>query len=342
MPALKPFKELIVIFLISFFIGLLSLVGLIIQIIKNGYKVVLYPKERLTLPAVLDNDDYGKHEYIKLKNRHIKLHCVIGGNKDKPLMLFLHGFPQFWYSWRHQIMEFQKDFRTCAIDMRGYGDSDKPQQVKDYTLDILTGDVKELIITLGYKKCILVAHDWGGAVAWTFTAFNPEMVSKLIVCNIPHPTGFLLALKSNFAQLKKSWYMFLFQVPILPTLIMRMNDFELYDKQMKSKSKPGAFSDSDIEAYKYTFNACEDYNGPLNYYRAMMRYDTFESMPRIITPTLLIWGNKDEAFINDVAPNSAKYVEDFTLEIIEGATHWVQEESHQQVCEKMREFLFVK
>lgn len=113
------------------------------------------------------------------------MHYVSAGKSDAPLMLFLHGFPENWYSWRHQINFFQKNFRTVAFDMRGYGESGKPQEIQNYCVQYLVEDVKDIVEGLGYKNCILVAHDWGGAVAWATAAKYPELINKLIVCNCP-------------------------------------------------------------------------------------------------------------------------------------------------------------
>ena len=136
------------------------------------------------------------HDFITTNG--IRLHYVTQGSG--PLMLFLHGFPEFWYSWRHQIPEFAKDYKVVAIDLRGYNDSDKPADSTAYSMPEFINDVQGVITGLGYERCVLVGHDWGGAIAWSFAYAHPEMVERLIVLNIPHPAKFAEGLRtpSNF------------------------------------------------------------------------------------------------------------------------------------------------
>ncbi|MDJ0789755.1 MAG: alpha/beta fold hydrolase, partial [Myxococcota bacterium] len=145
----------------------------------------------------------------------INLHYVTQG--EGSLMLMLHGFPEFWYSWRHQIPEFARDYKVVALDLRGYNESDKPKEPEAYKMEELLKDVEGVIRGLGYESCILVGHDWGGAIAWSFAYAYPDLVDKLIVMNLPHPAKFMEGLKTP-QQLVKSWYIFLFQLPWLPEL----------------------------------------------------------------------------------------------------------------------------
>ncbi len=162
-----------------------------------------------------------EHNFIKTNG--INLHYVSQGTGK--LMLMLHGFPEFWYSWRHQIAEFASDYCVVAVDLRGYNDSDKPQEVAAYQMLELLADVKGIISGLGYEDCILVAHDWGGAIAWNFAYKYPSMVEKLIVMNLPHPTKFAAGLQT-WQQLQKSWYIFFFQIPFLPEFIFQANNYQ--------------------------------------------------------------------------------------------------------------------
>ena len=145
----------------------------------------------------------------------INLHYVTQG--EGPLMLMLHGFPEFWYSWRKQIPEFAKDHKVVAIDLRGYNDSDKPDDKEAYVMAEFIADVKGVIEGLGYSQCILVGHDWGGAIAWSFAYAYPNLVQKLIILNLPHPAKFAEGLRTP-QQLLRSFYIFLFQLPIVPEL----------------------------------------------------------------------------------------------------------------------------
>ena len=149
----------------------------------------------------------------------VELHCVEYGagraRQDAPLMLFLHGFPEFWYSWRHQMRAFGDDFHVVAPDLRGYNTSEKPAARSAYRLERLVDDVRALITNLGYDTCVLVAHDWGGAIAWQFAHAHPEMLDRLVVMNLPHPVRMFEGL-ATAAQLCRSWYIFFFQLPWLP------------------------------------------------------------------------------------------------------------------------------
>ncbi|XP_048055560.1 epoxide hydrolase 4 isoform X3 [Megalobrama amblycephala] len=127
---------------------------------------------------------------FKCEESGLRFHYVAAGERGKPLMLFLHGFPEFWFSWRHQLREFKSEFRVVAVDMRGYGESDLPSSTESYRLDYLVTDIKDIVEYLGYNRCFLVGHDWGGIIAWLCAIHYPEMVTKLIVLNSPHPCVF--------------------------------------------------------------------------------------------------------------------------------------------------------
>jgi pimeloyl-ACP methyl ester carboxylesterase len=158
------------------------------------------------------------HEFVEANG--IRFHCVTAG--DGPLALLLHGFPQFWYAWRHQIPALASRFKVVAPDLRGYNDTAKPPHVADYRTGVLAADVAGLVRAFGYEKAHLVGHDWGGGVAWTTAMQHPEVVAKLAVLNCPHPLPFVKALRSNLRQLGRSWYMFFFQIPAIPELVFRL------------------------------------------------------------------------------------------------------------------------
>jgi len=329
--------------------GFLSCVTFIVNIFRNGPSRMfgISSPSRNVRPEILANANFGSHEFVRLRSVRVKLHCVVNGPTNKPLMLFLHGFPEFWYSWRHQLKEFSRDYRTVAFDMRGYGDSDKPSGICQYTLDKLVEDVDQLITGLGYEKCILVGHDWGGAVAWGYAALHPDRVDRLIIGNCPHPAAFELHMKSGaFSQMLKSWYMFLFQNPVLPQFFLRADDVHFLEDAFCGKAtgaKRGVFTPEDIEAYKYTFANYSDLSGPINYYRAFLRYRSPQVEQafrrKISVPTLIIWGTNDGALEKQLAEMSRRFVDQFTLEYIEDAGHWIQQEEPHQFNGFMRQFL---
>jgi len=207
-------------------------------------------------------------------------------------MLFIHGFPEFWYSWRHQIREFSEDFFVVAIDLRGYGESDKPIGIHNYAIDNMVEDVKQLLEALDKKQVILVGHDWGGFIAWNFAAKYPNLVQKLVVLNSPHPLVFRKVLRKSWKQYFTSFYMFFFNLPLLPELLFLSNDLRIFDDIFSSADGHPICTAEDIEAYKYVFCKPQALTGPLNYYRALVRkYPIRQINYQIKVQTLIIWGN---------------------------------------------------
>ncbi|CAH2311533.1 epoxide hydrolase 4 [Pelobates cultripes] len=177
-------------------------------------------------PACLNDPSLGTHCYVRLKDSGLRFHYVAAGERGKPLMLLLHGFPEFWYSWRNQLREFKRDYRVVALDLRGYGETDAPPSKDSYKLDCIIVDVKDILDSLGYTKCVLVGHDWGGMIAWLVAICYPEMVTRLIILSFPHPTVFTEYILRHPSQLIKSGYYFFFQMPWVPELMYTVNDYK--------------------------------------------------------------------------------------------------------------------
>ena len=210
----------------------MMLFGLLAALAMLAWQLILHPlsafekkTRRDVPPACLLDPSLGTHEYVTANG--IKFHYVSSGDKSKPLMLFVHGFPEFWFSWRHQIREFCKDYHVVAIDMRGYGESDHPPNKLDYTFEKLKQDIIELVPALGYATCTLVAHDWGGVVCWRVVQNHPELVDKFIVINCPHAKVYAKFLAQSWRQLFKAWYIFMFQWPVIPETLLGICDYEL-------------------------------------------------------------------------------------------------------------------
>ncbi|XP_046366745.2 epoxide hydrolase 4-like [Haliotis rufescens] len=189
--------------------------------------------KRYDMPDCLRDPALGTHNYAHLE--HIRLHYVAAGDEDKPLMLMVHGLPEFWFSWRYQIREFKKDYRVVAIDQRGYSESDAPSGVNSYNLGELANDIKQLIPALGYKSCIMVGHDWGAGTAWTVAGMYPELVDKLIVMNFPHPLSFPKYVATHMSQFKRSWFQFFFSVPLLPELWFCIRDRRMLENSFNGR-----------------------------------------------------------------------------------------------------------
>ncbi len=269
----------------------------------------------------------------------VKLHYVTQG--QGPLMLMLHGFPEFWYSWRHQIPEFAKDHKVVALDLRGYNDSDKPDSVAAYQIDTLIQDVVEVVAGLGYDHCILVGHDWGGAIAWCVANAHPHLIHKLIVLNLPHPAKFAQGLKTP-PQLLRSWYIFLFQLPGLPEWILARNHCELIGNMFTDMAvDKTAFTPEDIAAYRDAAAKPGALTAMVNYYRNIwQRNGLFEQTWTVLPmPTLMIWGESDTALGKELTYGTEAYVQNLSLRYIPNCSHWVQQEQPQQVNQHIREFL---
>lgn len=269
----------------------------------------------------------------------IKLHYVTQG--EGKLMLMLHGFPEFWYSWRHQIPEFASDYKVVALDLRGYNDSEKPKDVSAYQISELVNDIKGVIQGLGYESCILVGHDWGGMIAW-YVAYNyPELVDKLIVMNIPHPAKFAEALRSSPQQLLRSWYVFFFQLPLLPELLFQWDDYRLIASSFIDMAiDKDTFSEADLNAYKDAAAKRGAITAMLNYYRNVFQGLLNQRQWDVLQiQTLMIWGENDTALGKELTYNTKDYVPDLQIRYIPNCSHWVQQEQCQLVNQYMREFL---
>lgn len=289
--------------------------------------------EERDMEAIANNWTHGK-----IATNGIQLHYVTQGSGK--LMLMLHGFPEFWYSWRHQIPEFAPDYCVVAPDLRGYNDSDKPEGVEAYRLSELLQDVEGVIRGLGYDRCILVGHDWGGALAWNFAYEYPELVERLVVMNIPHPAKFAEGLRSP-EQLLRSWYIFAFQVPGLPELLMQWNDYQaIADAFTEMAIDKTAFTREDIEAYKNAAAKRGALTAMVNYYRALGQ-SLFQprSWGVLSVPTLAIWGESDRVLGKELTYGTEAYVSDFKIRYIPNCSHWVQQEQPQLVNQYLREFL---
>lgn len=278
-----------------------------------------------------------QHNFIETNG--INLHYVSEGSGK--LMLMLHGFPEFWYSWRHQIKEFASDYHTVALDLRGYNDSDKPAEQSAYQMSEFIQDIKGVITGLGYEDCILVAHDWGGAIAWNFAYAYPAMVEKLIVLNIPHPAKFAQGLRTP-EQLLKSWYILAFQLPFLPEFLLQLNDYQAIKEAFLGMAiDKTAFSEADLNAYRDAAAKPGALTAMVNYYRGIFPL-LFNNEPEwqiLEVPTLTIWGEADTALGKELTYGTEAYVRDWQIKYIPDCSHWVQQEQPALVNAYIWEFL---
>lgn len=272
-------------------------------------------------------------ESLEVQAGEFRLHCLAMGPRDGPLVLLLHGFPECARTWRRQMPALAAaGFRAVAPDLRGYGGSDKPRHVRDYKLTILAADVANLISALGREKADVIGHDWGGEVAWCFAMWHPARLRRLALLNIAHPQRFTRAL-GTAAQLRKSWYIFFFQLPFLPERFM--TDRRLRAMFRYTPARRDAYSDEDIEA---TLAAVRWRSGPIHYYRAAARYRS-PPWQVIDAPTLVIWGERDRWLGRELAEPDRRWVPHARVERIPDASHWVQADAPERVNELLLQFL---
>lgn len=268
----------------------------------------------------------------------IKLHYVTQG--DGPLLLLLHGFPEFWYSWRHQIPEFANDHKVVALDLRGYNESDKPAEQSAYVMAEFVKDIQGVITGLGYDRAVLVGHDWGGAIAWNVAYAHPELVERLVILNIPHPAKFAEGLLTP-QQLLRSSYIFFFQLPWIPELSIQADDFRLLEQSFRGMAvNKSAFTDADITAYKTALARPGALTAALNYYRNPLQQKILNtSWPVLEVPTLMIWGEDDLPLGKELTYGTEHYVRNFQIQYIPDCSHWVQQEQPELVNQYIRNFL---
>ena len=258
-------------------------------------------------------------------------------------VVLLHGFPEFSYSWRHQMPALASaGFRALAPDLRGYGRSPKPPRVADYRIEHLAADVLDLIRRECGGRAHVVGHDWGGVVAWWLAMHHPHAVDKLVILNAPHPAAYFREFRRP-AQALRSWYVGYFQLPWLPEFFIRLNDFAALRRLFRTDpARPGAFSEADIDRYVDAFSRPRALTGPINYYRAAVREGPASLARRVRTveaPTLLIWGERDRYLVPELAAGLEHWVPRVRVERLPGASHWVQHDAPERVNELLIDFL---
>jgi len=283
-----------------------------------------------------------KQGFAHLDN--IRLHYAECGSGDE-LVILLHGFPEFWYSWRHLMPVLGKKFQVVAPDLRGYNLSDKPPRKEDYQIELLIDDILGLIRYFGKEKAVIVGHDWGAGLAWALAQRHPESVTKLIALQVPPAQAWQL----NFTlrQFLSSWYMFFFQLPRVPEWWASANDFARVKKMFRETSfRPGAFSDEDLVAYTEALSQPGALTCAINYYRANVLRSLFarKKSPgggsKVRVPTLFIYGELDAAVMPSTVAGVERFVDAPYRELrIPDSGHWVQSEAIDQVNSAILKFL---
>lgn len=282
------------------------------------------------------------HRFARVKG--VKLHYVeahpaarIGG-----LCLLLHGFPEFWYSWRHQIPALAAaGFHVLAPDLRGYNLSDKPSGISSYRIEELLGDVRGLIDHKGAERAVIVGHDWGGVIAWQLALHHPRVVEKLIILNAPHPAAYWREMRS-WRQRFKSWYILFFQLPALPELLLSADNFAWIDRVFRRQPvNPQAFRPADIHRYKRALSRSGALTAALNYYRGLW-HDTRRAAPYdapINAPVLLLWGERDAYASPQLTEGLGAWVPNLRIVRFADVSHWIQNDAPERVNRLLIEFL---
>ncbi|HEX9939831.1 MAG TPA: alpha/beta fold hydrolase [Longimicrobium sp.] len=277
----------------------------------------------------------------------VRLHWVEAGTG--PLVVLLHGFPEFWYEWRHQIPALAAaGFRVAAPDLRGYNLSEKPKGVGSYRVSVVLEDVVALIRHLGAGRAHVAGHDWGGVIAWRLGIRRPEVVERLAVINAPHPAVFARELMHP-RQFLRSWYAGFFQLPLLPEAVFRANGHAMLERILRnSPRRPGAYTDDDIRLYKEAVSQPGALTAMINYYRAFGRRTARgrhegdgaggDGDGVVRRPTLVIWGEQDSALNTHNLDGLERYVPDLRIERIPDASHWVPADAPERVNELLTGF----
>jgi epoxide hydrolase 4 len=288
-------------------------------------------------------------QYAALPNG-TRLHFASAGDKGKPLLLFVHGFPEFWYEWEAQLKEFGGDYFAVAPDLRGFDLSDMPEDVSAYKARHIVEDLRQLAAHLGYEKFVLVAHDWGGAIAWNLAIALPQLLHKLIIINSPHPYLFMQALASDPSQKNASEYMNWLRAEGSETALAK-DDFALLENLLNGMGQsPTPWFTDEVRAQ---YHACwaRGLRGGVNYYRASPLHPPTDDHPgplklqlnpedfRVKVPTRVIWGESDIALPKSLSYGLEKFIDDLEIERIPEGSHWVVHEQPERVNGILRRFL---
>jgi len=292
----------------------------------------------IAMAAQTDIYDRVEHGYA-VSEGGVKIHYASLGKKSAPLVILIHGFPDFWYSWRDQMQALSDGFQMVAIDQRGYNLSDKPTGVESYDGRLLVADVAAVIKHLGRAKATIVGHDWGGAVAWQFAMFLPQMTENLIILNLPHPSGFLRELRSNKDQIANSEYARTFQTKSAsdPTVFFGK---PMTPETLSSWVRDPTARKRYIEAFQRS-----DFEAMLNYYKRNYPASGPDApapapLPKVKMPVLVFHGLADTALNADGLSGTWNWLEkDLTLVTVPGAGHFVQQDASEMVTTTMRWWL---
>jgi epoxide hydrolase 4 len=277
------------------------------------------------------------HEVI---TNGVRLHVAEAGPAEGPLVVLLHGFPEFWFAWRRQWPALaDAGYRVWMPDQRGYNTSDKPAGVRPYRMAEVTADIVGLIDAAGCERAAIVGHDWGAVVAWRLAMEHPERVERLVILNGPADSAMRRVLWRSPRQMLRSWYAFAFQLPWLPENLLMRDAGRKMAKALQADARIGAFSASDLERYREAWLQPGAMRSMVNWYRAAMRYPPARSLLRVTPKTLVLWGKRDRYLLPCLAEESLALCDRGRIEFLDQATHWLQHEDPEVVNGAILKFL---
>lgn len=263
----------------------------------------------------------------------VRLHALDEGDAAAPLVVLLHGFPEWSGAWHGQMTALAgAGFHVVAPDQRGYAESDKPKGTAGYTRDVLARDVLRVADECGAATFSLAGHDWGGAVAWWTALAYATRVERLAILNAPHPVAFDRVIRRNPRQLARSWYMFAFQLPALPERLMARNDMRAAFGALVASSRPGTFGPAEGARYRAAWSHPGAWTGMINWYRAAFRHPSpAPHDSRVHVPALVLWGARDRFLVFELASASVALCDRARLVSLPEATHWLHHEETTRV-----------
>lgn len=270
----------------------------------------------------------------------VRLHTVAAGDPDDPLVVLLHGFPEFWYGWKRQIAPLvDAGFRVLIPDQRGYNRSEKPRDVRAYRISELSRDIVDLVGTENRESTHIVGHDWGALVAWALARRHPGTVDRLCALNTPHYSAYQRVVRSNPRQIAKSSYAVFYQLPWLPEFLVKKDEFASWTSMLRQATRSGTFTNEEIERYRESWRQSGAPSAMLNWYRALARHADHPAREQVDAPTLILWGEHDAALLPELAEKSLEYCTDGRLELWDDAGHFVQHDRPERVARHLIDHL---
>ena len=255
----------------------------------------------------------------------VTLHCAEAGPADGPLVVLLHGFPEFWFAWREYFQPLAKQgFLVVAPDQRGYNLSSKPESPEAYRLEVAAADVFALADFLGRDRLHVVGHDWGAAVAWTMTSLEPRRLLSAAMLQAPHPAIWLRAMRTDPDQRHRSRYVQILRLPWLSEMTLKIGNFSALARAFRTSTRPDAFSPETLEIYREAWRQPGAVAGMLNWYRALFAAEPPTPPPgSLIPPTLVLWGDRDDFGVPRLADDSAALCKNVRVRHLAQASHWI-------------------